>query len=126
MPQGFKAYVLLTSMLAPLESAPTTLPAQPPGPVIDWSSRYVALVGALQQFRDHPSNPQWWQDFVNNLGKTEGDSEPEHLDSRGRSGARYVGTLEPLVRDLGKLRAMRTTASRHSHESLRAQADPES
>ncbi len=55
---------------------PATLPAQPPGPVIDWSSRYVALVGALQQFRDHPSNPQWWQDFVNNLGKTEGDANP--------------------------------------------------
>ena len=30
------------------------------------------------------------------------------------------------VRDLGKLRAMHTTASRHSHASLRAQANPES
>ena len=55
---------------------PTTLPAQPPGPIVDWSSRYVALVGALQQFRDHPSNPQWWQDFVTNLGKTEADANP--------------------------------------------------
>ena len=55
---------------------PTTLPAQPPGPIVDWSSRYVALVGALQQFGDHPSNPQWWQDFVTNLGKTEADANP--------------------------------------------------
>ena len=71
---------------------PTTLPAQPPGPVIDWSSRYVALVGALQQFGDHPSNPQWWQDFVNNLGKTEGDANPN-------SRIRVVGPGTEACRD---------------------------
>jgi len=55
---------------------PSTLPAQPAGPIVDWSSRYVALVGALQQFSDQPSNPQWWQDFVNNLGQPEADASP--------------------------------------------------
>jgi VCBS repeat-containing protein len=55
---------------------PTTLPAQPSGPVVDWSSRYVALVASLQQFGDQPSNPQWWQDFVNNLGSTSTDANP--------------------------------------------------
>ncbi len=52
--------------------------------------------------------------------------ESEQPDSRGRSGSGYVGTLEPLLRDLGKLGAMRITASRHSHASVRAQTDPES
>lgn len=55
---------------------PATLPALPAGPVIDWSSRYTALVGALQQFSDHPSSPRWWQDFVNNLGQSEADGNP--------------------------------------------------
>ncbi len=55
---------------------PTTLPPQPPGPVIDWGSRYEALVSSLQQFRDHPSNPQWWESFVNNLGQTDAQSNP--------------------------------------------------
>ena len=49
---------------------------QSAGPVVDWSSRYEPLVSSLQQFGDHPSNPQWWQDFVNNLGKTDVDSNP--------------------------------------------------
>lgn len=55
---------------------PTTLPEQPPGPVIDWGNRYAALVGSLQQFRDHPSNPQWWESFVNHLGQTDTQSNP--------------------------------------------------
>jgi VCBS repeat-containing protein len=55
---------------------PATLPAQPSGPVIDWSSRYEPLVSALQQFRDHPSNPQWWKDFVSNLGQTGAETDP--------------------------------------------------
>jgi hypothetical protein len=55
---------------------PATLPAQPPGPVIDWSSRYEPVVSALQEFRDHPSNPQWWKDFVSNLGQTGAETDP--------------------------------------------------
>jgi Ca2+-binding RTX toxin-like protein len=49
---------------------------QPAGPVIDWSSRYQPMISSLQQFGDHPSNPQWWQDFVNNLGQTDADTNP--------------------------------------------------
>ena len=73
---------------------PTTLPAQPPGPVVDWSSRYVALVGALQQFGDHPSNPQWWQDFVTNLGKAGNGREPQQPDPCGRPRGRFIAALQ--------------------------------
>jgi Ca2+-binding RTX toxin-like protein len=55
---------------------PTTLPAQPSEPVIDWSYRYEALVDSLQEFCDHPSNPQWWEDFVTNLGESDVQVNP--------------------------------------------------
>jgi VCBS repeat-containing protein len=55
---------------------PATLPEQPSGPIIDWGTRYEALVSSLQQFGDHPSNPQWWADFVNNLGQSDAELNP--------------------------------------------------
>jgi hypothetical protein len=32
--------------------------------------------GRAAAVRDHSSNPEWWQDFVTNLGKTDVEANP--------------------------------------------------